>query len=91
MKQLPLVLAYDNGSIRDYETVVPFNTPMTLIVGSGSAVLADRAGSTLSQQGLPLQISPADFQAMPLPFAPLARMFPRAKAKMVHVYAAGIQ
>ena len=67
---------------------IPFNTALNARVGGPSLGLTDQSGTALSPQGIPVQVSPADFQFPPLYPAPLAQMFPPPKAKVVTVYAA---
>jgi hypothetical protein len=89
--QVPLNMISDTGGIRDYAMFIPFNSPMTVFVSGHSLLLTDKAGAALSSQGIPIQVSPADFQMQPLSPPSLARMFPRPTSKVVHVYAGGPQ
>jgi hypothetical protein len=88
---VPLPVISESLNIRDYGTFVPFNTSMTVFVSSHSLLLADQTGAALSPQGIPIQVSPADFQLPPLSTPSLARMFPRPTAKVIHVYASTLQ
>ncbi len=86
--QFPLPLIYDHGSVRDYGAVVPMNLAMRARVVSASLVLNDSTGVPLGAEGVPFQVTAADFPANTLP-REVARMFPRATAKFIHVYTAG--
>jgi hypothetical protein len=89
VKQFPLPVVYDNGRIRDYGAVIPMNSPLSAVVSSGSVVLADETGAAPSPLGIPFQVFAADVNAPALVPASLALMFPRPKAKIVHVRATG--
>lgn len=89
IKQFPLPMVYDNGRIRDYGTVVPQNSALNAVVSSGSVLLADKNGAAPSAQGILFQIAPAAVNAPnPLP-PPLAAMFPRPTATIIHFYTTG--
>lgn len=89
VNQFPLPLIYDNGRIRDYGAVVPMNSAMRARIASSSIALSDERAAPLGAEGVPLQVTAADFQtASGVPRA-LARMFPRPTAKFLHVYTAG--
>jgi len=84
----PLPLIYDSGRIRDYGAVVPMNSAMRARIASSSIALSDEKAVPLDAEGVPFQVTAADFQtAVGVPRA-LARMFPRPTAKFLHVYAA---
>jgi hypothetical protein len=86
----PLPIVADAGFFRDYGMFIPFNTPLTVFVSSRTLHLASDTGVPLSPAGIPIQISPSDFQSQnPLPPG-LARMFPRPTAKVIHVYASAL-
>jgi len=38
VKQFPLPMVYDSGRVRDYGAVVPMNSPLNVVVGSGSVI-----------------------------------------------------
>lgn len=83
----PLPVISDAGIARDHGMFIPFNTPLTVLVSSTAVQLATNAGATLNPAGIPVLVSPGDFQH-PNPLSPsLAHMFPRPTAKVVHVYA----
>lgn len=89
VKQFPLPVTYDDGRIRDYSAVVPLNSALTAVASSGSVTLADKTGAAVDPLGVPFQVSPADVSAPNPLTGPLALMFPRPNAKVVHVYATG--
>ena len=89
--QIPLNMISDAHGIRDYAMFIPFNSPLTVFVSGHSLLLTDKAGTALSPQGIPIQVSPADFQMQPITPPSLALMFPRPTSKVVHVYAGGPQ
>jgi hypothetical protein len=84
----PLPLIYDNGRIRDYGAVVPMNSAMRARIASGGIALSDEKAAPLNAEGVPFQVTAADFQNATEVPRPLRWMFRPPRAKFLHVYTA---
>jgi hypothetical protein len=76
----------DSGQACDPMPSDPHNSQCTV----QSQSTTDKTGATPSPSGIPIQVSPADFQFPELSPPALARMFPRPTAKVVHIYASSL-
>jgi len=84
----PLPLIYDNGRIRDYGAVVPMNSAMRARIASSSIALSDEKAAPVNAEGVPFQVTAADFRTATEVPRSLRWMFRPPRAKFLHVYAA---
>jgi hypothetical protein len=87
--RLPLPIVFDDGRIRDYGDLLPFNVPLVAIPASGQLNLAGVGGAALNASGISFQITSADL-ATTSAIGPFASVL-GPRAKMIHIYTAGIQ
>ncbi len=89
--QFPLPVVYSDGMVRDYGTVVPINVQLSVTVSSRNVALAGSGGTAFGTSPMPFKVLPTDVEVTGAPLSPVTRMFPPPDAKIVHIYATGLQ